>query len=108
MPRSLRKHAVFECAGTVNLSILPVCRVSVPKKKKSPSGPQSLAGIRCFRVSSAAPDHLKLSGKHTPGERRHCRNLSIAKGCNAVHCGGHPIRSSTSKTVGHKSSFLNI
>lgn len=33
MSRSLRKHAVFECAGTVNLSILPVCRASVPKKK---------------------------------------------------------------------------
>lgn len=45
--------------------------------------------------------------QNPPGECSHCRYLSIASGSNAVHCMGHPIRRSTSETVGHKSSRVD-
>ena len=46
--------------------------------------------------------------QNPPGECSHCRYLSIASGSNAVHSIGHPIRRSTSETVGHKSCRINI
>ena len=50
----------------------------------------------------------EYAAQNPEGERSHCRNLSVAKGCNAVHPVGHPINVSTSVTVGHKPSAVNI
>ena len=44
----------------------------------------------------------KRSAQYLPGDCNHCWYLSVSKGSNAVHIGGHPIRYSTSKTVGNK------
>ncbi len=42
------------------------------------------------------------TAQNFPCERRHRRNLSVAKGTDALHPIGHPIRSSTQQTVGQQ------
>lgn len=84
---------------------VPVCRVrmngidlSVPNECADKKIPPVVRRDRSSEPVAQNP----------PGECSHCRYLSIASGSNAVHSMGHPIRRSTSETVGHKSVFLNI
>ena len=64
--------------------------------------PGMTRGLGCAACGS------ERAAQKPEGERRHCRYLAVAKGRNAVHPVGHPINVSTSVTVGHKPSAVNI
>lgn len=97
MSSGLRKLRLFRCAAAT----IPIDRASVRGEcaEKTPRQVHFLS--RSFSLSEAV-------AQNPPGECSHCRYLSIASGSNAVHNMGHPIRRSTSETVGHKSCRISI
>ena len=103
-PCQKKEHKMKDLVFTQNGQV-PVCRVRM-------SGVYSSVPHEC--ADKKIPPVVRRDrssepvAQNPPGECSHCRYLSIASGSKAVHSMGHPIRRSTSETVGHKSIRISI